>query len=151
MAVLTALFSFSWFVVGMLVQERNAQDLHKRCELLSDVLTLEARAGGESAVLHRLKSDAPMRAQCPAQGLARRQHAAVGRRSPQLAAVIPLAHRPSRSKRPALPAAAAGRLHGGLLARRGHGPALGLAAGAGHAGGRRPGGRWVRAGMCSAS
>jgi two-component system heavy metal sensor histidine kinase CusS len=62
MAVLTALFSFSWFGVGMMVQERNAQDLQKRCELLSEVLTLEARAGGESAVLHRLQSDAPMRA-----------------------------------------------------------------------------------------
>ena len=63
MAVLTALFSFSWFGVGMMVQERNTEDLHKRCELLSDVLTLEARAGGETAVLQRLKSDAPMRAQ----------------------------------------------------------------------------------------
>ncbi len=63
MAVLTALFSFSWFGVGMMVQERNAQDLHTRCELLSEVLTLEARAGGEAAVLQRLRSDAPMRAQ----------------------------------------------------------------------------------------
>jgi two-component system heavy metal sensor histidine kinase CusS len=63
MAVLTALFSFSWFGVGMLVQERNTQDLHNRCELLSEVLSLEARAGGESAVLQRLRSDAPMRAQ----------------------------------------------------------------------------------------
>ncbi|HRD97132.1 MAG TPA: heavy metal sensor histidine kinase [Rubrivivax sp.] len=63
MAVLTALFSFSWFGVGMLVQERNTHDLHRRCELLSEVLSLEARAGGEAAVLQRLKSDAPMRAQ----------------------------------------------------------------------------------------
>ena len=63
MAVLTALFSFSWFGVGMLIQERNTQDLNKRCELLSDVLMLEARAGGETAVLQWLKSDAPMRAQ----------------------------------------------------------------------------------------
>ena len=62
MAVLTVLFAFSWFGVGMMVQERNAQDLDKRCELLEDVLTLEARAGGEAAVLQRLKGDAPMRA-----------------------------------------------------------------------------------------
>ena len=62
MAVLTVLFSFSWFGVGMMVQERNAQDLHTRCALLEDVLTLEARAGGEAAVLQRLKTDAPMRA-----------------------------------------------------------------------------------------
>ena len=62
MAVLTVLFSFSWFGVGMMVQERNAQDLNRRCELLEDVLTLEARAGGEAAVMQRLKADAPMRA-----------------------------------------------------------------------------------------
>jgi hypothetical protein len=46
----------------MLVQERNTHT-SPNCELLSDVLSLEARAGGESAVLQRLKSDAPMRAQ----------------------------------------------------------------------------------------
>ena len=63
MAVLSLLFTFSWFGIGMLIQERNAQDLHKRCELLEDVLTLEARAGGEAAVLQRLQADAPMRAQ----------------------------------------------------------------------------------------
>jgi two-component system, OmpR family, heavy metal sensor histidine kinase CusS len=69
MAVLTVLFSFSWFGVGMMVQERNAQDLHQRCALLEDVLTLEARAGGEAAVLQRLRADAPMRAHSHVQAL----------------------------------------------------------------------------------
>ncbi len=63
MLVLTVLFVFLWFSVSMLVKERNAADLHSRCELLEDVLTLEARAGGEAAVLQRLKADAPMRGQ----------------------------------------------------------------------------------------
>ena len=62
MVVLSVLFSFTWFGVGMLIEERNAQDLHARCELLDEVLTLEARAGGEAAVLQRLTADAPMRA-----------------------------------------------------------------------------------------
>jgi two-component system, OmpR family, heavy metal sensor histidine kinase CusS len=62
MTVLTVLFTFSWFGVGMLIKERNEVDLHKRCDLLEEVLTLEARAGGEGAVLQRLQSDAPMRA-----------------------------------------------------------------------------------------
>ena len=61
MAVLTVLFAFSWFGVGMMVQERNAEDLNQRSKLLEDVLALEARAGGEAAVLQRLKADAPMR------------------------------------------------------------------------------------------
>jgi two-component system, OmpR family, heavy metal sensor histidine kinase CusS len=62
MAVLTVLFAFSWFSVGMMIQERNATDLHQRSDLLAEVLALEARAGGEPAVLQRLRSDAPMRA-----------------------------------------------------------------------------------------
>ncbi len=63
MGVLTVLFAFSWFSVSMLVKERIAEDLYRRCQLLEDVLTLEARAGGEAAVLQRLKADAPMRGQ----------------------------------------------------------------------------------------
>jgi two-component system, OmpR family, heavy metal sensor histidine kinase CusS len=69
MAVLTVLFSFTWFGVGMMVKERNTQDLHSRCELLEEVLTLEAKAGGEIAVLQRLKADAPMRAHSRVQAL----------------------------------------------------------------------------------
>ncbi len=52
----------SWFSMAMMVKQRNAQDLALRCELLTDILTLEARSGGEAAVLQRLRSDAPMRA-----------------------------------------------------------------------------------------
>ncbi len=62
MSVLTVLFAFAWFSVSSLIQERNAEDLHRRCALLEDVLTLEARVGGVPAVLQRLKADAPMRA-----------------------------------------------------------------------------------------
>ncbi len=62
MGVLTVLFAFAWFTVGRMIQERNAEDLQRRSVLLEDVLTLEARAGGEAAVLQRLKADAPMRA-----------------------------------------------------------------------------------------
>jgi len=53
----------SWFSVSMMVKERNAQDLGVRCDLLADILSLEARSGGERAVLQRLLNDAPMRAQ----------------------------------------------------------------------------------------
>jgi two-component system heavy metal sensor histidine kinase CusS len=52
----------SWQSVKMLVTERNAEDLGARCELIADIVALEARSGGEAAVLARLRSDAPMRA-----------------------------------------------------------------------------------------
>ena len=52
----------SWGAVSMLIIERNAQDLAARCVLFQDVLGLEARSGGEAAVLARLKRDQPMRA-----------------------------------------------------------------------------------------
>jgi len=38
------------------------QDLGVRCDLLADILSLEAQNGGEAAVLQRLHTDAPMRA-----------------------------------------------------------------------------------------
>jgi len=53
----------SWFGVSMMVKERNLQDLGVRCDLLADILSLEAKSGGEPAVLQRLLNDAPMRAQ----------------------------------------------------------------------------------------
>lgn len=52
----------SWFSVATMVQQRNVQDLGVRCDLLADILSLEAQNGGESAVLQRLNTDAPMRA-----------------------------------------------------------------------------------------
>ncbi len=52
----------SWLSMAMLVKERNAQEQVRGCELVADILALEARNGGELAVLQRLRSDAPMRA-----------------------------------------------------------------------------------------
>ena len=52
----------SWFSVAMMVKQRNVQDLGVRCDLLADIISLEAQNGGESAVLQRLHTDAPMRA-----------------------------------------------------------------------------------------
>jgi two-component system, OmpR family, heavy metal sensor histidine kinase CusS len=63
MAVLVVLFACSWWSVRMMMQERGTQDLLRRSELVAEVLALEARTGGEAAVLQRLQSDAPMRAQ----------------------------------------------------------------------------------------
>lgn len=61
MAVLTPVLAFTWLSVGMMLKERNALDLQNRCEVLGDVLALEARVGGEEAVLRRLHTDAPLR------------------------------------------------------------------------------------------
>jgi two-component system, OmpR family, heavy metal sensor histidine kinase CusS len=61
MVVLGLLSFASWMSVGMLIQERNAQDLALRCQLIDDILTLEAANGGQQAVLSRLRLDAPMR------------------------------------------------------------------------------------------
>lgn len=63
MAVLSLLFTLTWQGVGMMIRERNAVDLHQRCELLSGVVALEARVGGEAAVRQRLQADAAMRPQ----------------------------------------------------------------------------------------
>lgn len=62
MVVLGLLSATSWSLVGMMIKERNWQDLERRCELFSDLLALEARSGGLEAVKARLASDAPMRA-----------------------------------------------------------------------------------------
>lgn len=61
MLVLGALSAACWFAVSTMMQQRSQQDLEARSELIADVLALEARGGGEPAVLARLKSDAPMR------------------------------------------------------------------------------------------
>ncbi len=52
----------SWMSMAMMVKERNAQEQARSCDLVADILALEARNGGELAVLQRLNSDAPMRA-----------------------------------------------------------------------------------------
>jgi len=61
MLVIGALSATCWFSVAMMMKQRSLQDLVARAELIADVLALEARGGGEAAVLARLKSDAPMR------------------------------------------------------------------------------------------
>lgn len=61
-AVLGALSITSWMSVSMMVTERNLADLELRCDLIADILALEAKDGGEAAVMRRLVSDAPMRA-----------------------------------------------------------------------------------------
>lgn len=62
MVVIGLLSATSWGLVGMMIKERNLQDLERRCELFSELLALEAQAGGITAVTTRLASDAPMRA-----------------------------------------------------------------------------------------
>jgi two-component system, OmpR family, heavy metal sensor histidine kinase CusS len=61
MVVLGVLFAMTWGAVGMMLKERNAQDLAARCKLVAKVVALEARDGGELAVVTRLRSDAAMR------------------------------------------------------------------------------------------
>jgi two-component system, OmpR family, heavy metal sensor histidine kinase CusS len=62
MVILGLLSWTSWMSVGMLIKERNAQDVALRCQLFEDLLALEAAQGGEAAVVARVRSDAPMRA-----------------------------------------------------------------------------------------
>jgi two-component system heavy metal sensor histidine kinase CusS len=59
--VLGVLFATTWFSVEMLLKDRMARDLVSRCDVIADIVTLEARAGGEAAVLTRLQGDAAMR------------------------------------------------------------------------------------------
>jgi len=61
MAVLSLLFTANWFGIGLMIQERNGQELGQRCAMMADVLAHEARQGGEAAVLALLRNDAPLR------------------------------------------------------------------------------------------
>jgi two-component system heavy metal sensor histidine kinase CusS len=61
MLVLGGLSFAAWMSVKMLIVERNTEDLVRRCDLVATVLKLEARSGGEAAVLERLRRDAAMR------------------------------------------------------------------------------------------
>jgi two-component system heavy metal sensor histidine kinase CusS len=62
MIVLGLLCWATFASVKMMIIERKALELTSRCDLLSEIVALEARNGGEAAVLARLRSDAPMRA-----------------------------------------------------------------------------------------
>ena len=61
MIVLGLLFAFTWSMVKMMLVDRNGQDLAARSELLAGIVALDAREGGEAAVVARLRSDAAMR------------------------------------------------------------------------------------------
>lgn len=63
MLVLSLLFALTWQGVGMMIKERNAQDLLQRCQQLSKILSHESQAGGEAAVLRKLQSTVGMRQQ----------------------------------------------------------------------------------------
>jgi two-component system, OmpR family, heavy metal sensor histidine kinase CusS len=59
--VIGLLSAASWFSMSMMIHNRNTEDLRGRCDLFAEVLELEARRGGEAAVIDRLRSDALMR------------------------------------------------------------------------------------------
>jgi two-component system heavy metal sensor histidine kinase CusS len=61
MLVLGGLSFTAWMSLKMMIVERNSEDLLQRCELFANVLSIDARNGGEAAVLARLHSDASMR------------------------------------------------------------------------------------------
>jgi two-component system heavy metal sensor histidine kinase CusS len=62
MVVLGALFVCVWFSVKMLLIEKHTDDLRYRADVIADIVQLEARAGGEPAIVARVQSDAAMRA-----------------------------------------------------------------------------------------
>jgi two-component system heavy metal sensor histidine kinase CusS len=51
----------AWMSVGMLMEERSRRELDLRTDLMADVIAVQARIGGEPAVIAWLHSDAPMR------------------------------------------------------------------------------------------
>jgi two-component system, OmpR family, heavy metal sensor histidine kinase CusS len=62
MGILAALLGCSWLSTASSIIERRSADLHERCTVISDIIELEARNGGEAAVMARVKADAGMRA-----------------------------------------------------------------------------------------
>jgi hypothetical protein len=73
MIVFGGMFFAMWMSIGMLVAEKNAEDLRARTALIRDIIELEAREGGEAAVLARLRADAPMRASTRLESALRRR------------------------------------------------------------------------------
>jgi two-component system heavy metal sensor histidine kinase CusS len=61
MLVLALLSVASWFSIHSLIIERNGEDVARRCALIAGMLELQARNGGEAAVLAWLDNDAAMR------------------------------------------------------------------------------------------
>jgi two-component system, OmpR family, heavy metal sensor histidine kinase CusS len=63
MLVLSILFALTWQGVGMMIRERNAQDLLQRCQQLSKIIGFEAQNGGAAGVRRKLQSTVGMRLQ----------------------------------------------------------------------------------------
>lgn len=59
--VLGILSVASWWSVHRLIYERNGEDVERRAVLFAKILELEAKGGGEAAVLQRLKQSSVMR------------------------------------------------------------------------------------------
>ena len=62
MLVIGGLSLASWVSINLMVMGKNAEELRQRTALIADIVNLESQAGGEDAVLARLRADAPMRA-----------------------------------------------------------------------------------------
>lgn len=62
MAILALLFTCTWLAVGALIAGKNTDELHYRSLVIAEILENEAQAGGEVAVLKRVRADAAMRA-----------------------------------------------------------------------------------------
>lgn len=62
MLVLALLFTGAWLSVKMLIKEKNREEAQFRSDVISQILALELKNGGEQACLARVRADAPMRA-----------------------------------------------------------------------------------------
>jgi two-component system heavy metal sensor histidine kinase CusS len=61
MVVMALLFASAWWSVRTMLVAKNAQDVAYHAQVVADIITLEARNGGEAAVRARVAADAPMR------------------------------------------------------------------------------------------
>jgi two-component system heavy metal sensor histidine kinase CusS len=61
MVVLGVLFTITWGVVKSTLDERNAQDLDQRCQMVEKAIAKAAVDGGEQAVAQRMLANASMR------------------------------------------------------------------------------------------
>jgi two-component system, OmpR family, heavy metal sensor histidine kinase CusS len=61
MLVLAPLFACLWWSLQYFISIKNAEDVAEHAHVISDIIALEARAGGEAAVRARIAADAPMR------------------------------------------------------------------------------------------
>ncbi len=62
MLILGVLFYCAYWAISSQITDRNAEELQFRSDVIADIIELEAKAGGQAAVLARVKADAAMRA-----------------------------------------------------------------------------------------